>query len=180
MSLTVTAPAYSRSMIFNRKTIQARIAGAFPHWRLTGLHQVRRQGEVKWRELSNSDTNPDILSRFIDQGYEQICLRLDHEHGGEAYPDYYAWELGEEFSWKVSDYCEVFVNQGWRPASILAVLGEEALLEYEMPAGTTALWIIGRTDKHAAHRRNVSYRTCPIKWLKAIEDSGVPWTGKGQ
>jgi hypothetical protein len=33
----------------------------------------------------------------------------------------------------------VHANQGWREATTLAQLGEEVLVEYEMPAGTTAL-----------------------------------------
>jgi hypothetical protein len=65
----------------------------------------------------------------------------------------------------------VFVNQGVRPASIIAVLGDEALLEYEMPRGSTAMWVIPK-NRHDA--------PCPKKWLKAIEDTGLPWTGRGQ
>jgi hypothetical protein len=126
-------------------------------------------------------TNPDKLTDLLDQGFEQINLRLDHENGvGEAYPDYWAWELGQQFEWKVGDYLEVFVNQGVRPASIIAVLGDEALLEYEMPRGSTAMWVILKNRHDAPCVRNVSYRACPKKWLKAIEDSGLPWTGNGQ
>jgi hypothetical protein len=72
------------------------------------------------------------------------------------------------------------VNQGTRPASIIAVLDDEALLEYEMPRGTTALWIIPRNRMDAPRLRNVSYKACPKKWLRAIEESGIPWTGNGQ
>jgi hypothetical protein len=180
MSLTVAAPAYVNQYVFGRKTIEKAIAGAFPNWQLVSIYECRRQGEVHWRQLVQGENHPDKLRDLVLDGYEQFQLFLTHAHGGEAYPDYWAWELGQEFAWKVGDYLEVDVNQGMRPASIIATLGDEALLEYEMPKGTTALWVIHRLYHDIRHIRNVSYRACPKKWLDAIEESGIPWTGNGQ
>lgn len=67
----------------------------------------------------------------------------------------------------------VDVNQGTRSAVVLAVLGPQTLIEYDMPAGTSALRILedGKPD------RSVSYRGLPIKWLRAVVEAGSTWTG---
>ena len=40
---------------------------------------------------------------------------------------------------QANDSLEVYINQGRRPAFVLAVLDDMALIEYEMPRGTTTL-----------------------------------------
>lgn len=79
---------------------------------------------------------------------------------------------------KVGDTSEIEVNQGLREAWVLAVIGDEALIEYEMPRGTTALWIV---DAYFwGYKRNVSYSNLPTRWLKAMIDEGVEWTHRPQ
>ena len=58
-----------------------------------------------------------IMIRNIDAGWGQ--------------PDIPEFNGGEKL--------RINVNQGWRDATILAVLGDEALAEYVMPAGTITL-----------------------------------------
>lgn len=90
-------------------------------------------------------------------------------------------------------HLQVYANQGWREARVLAALGDERLVEYEMPKGTTALRIyklevdrstltgtylpFARADSHYT---NVSYNRLPNKWLKAIVDAGQSWLGQPQ
>lgn len=72
---------------------------------------------------------------------------------------------------------ETFVNQGHRDAVVLAVIGDQALLEYTMPKGTTALRIV---TAGADEYRQVSYRDVPLKWLLAIDAAGQDWEGRPQ
>jgi hypothetical protein len=80
----------------------------------------------------------------------------------------------------------VEANQGTREALVLAVLGDEALLEYEMPKGTTALRLVaaipGQALKGAGGRPylKVSYAAVPGRWLQAIASQGQRWIGKPQ
>ena len=75
-------------------------------------------------------------------------------------------------------YLDVEVNQGDRHGVVLAVLGDEALIEYFMPRSqTTALWIV-RRDPPYGRVRNQSYYSVPIKWLRAlVEEDGIGWAG---
>lgn len=76
-------------------------------------------------------------------------------------------------------YFQLFVNHGWREAVCLAIVGQEALIEYTMPKGTTSLRIV-KTENPEYLVRNVSYRQVPIKFLRAVVDTGVEWDGQGQ
>jgi hypothetical protein len=67
---------------------------------------------------------------------------------------------------KVGSSTTVHANQGDRDATVLAVLGDEVLLEYEMPAGKTFLRIENFvTGVH----RSVSQLGLPKKWRKELE-----------
>jgi len=80
----------------------------------------------------------------------------------------------------------VFANQAVREGCVLAVIGDEALIEYEMPGRhgpvTSALRIqrfIG--DQPVGDYRSVSYHNVPKKWLAAIRAAGMTdWLGMGQ
>jgi len=72
----------------------------------------------------------------------------------------------------------IWVNQGYRDATTLAVIGDEALIEYVMPRGTTALRIVDAYIWDGS--KTVSYKNVPRKWLKEIEEAGIPWEGNSQ
>ena len=76
------------------------------------------------------------------------------------------------------DTLDIWVNQGMREANVLARIGNKILVEYEMPAGSTALLFLidGEPDK----RVNVTYRGLALKWLQAIRDQGQDWIGNPQ
>lgn len=74
---------------------------------------------------------------------------------------------------------QVWVNQGMRDAIVLGVIEDEMIVEYEMPAGTTAMLVMPR-DFSRNWGRSVSYSRCPKKWLKAIFHGTGWWTGRSQ
>ena len=85
----------------------------------------------------------------------------------------------------VGDTPYIWVNQGWRLSTVLATIGDEALLEYEMPNGSTALRIVPRSVEHPINLRpqeyrNVSYRKLSRKWLKVMVDCQMDWIGMPQ
>lgn len=83
---------------------------------------------------------------------------------------------------------QIWVNQGWRQATVLAILDDEALIEYEMPNGSTSLRIVPlKSDLNGAiematHRawRNVSYWRVPLKWLRRMVETNDMWIGSPQ
>jgi hypothetical protein len=80
-------------------------------------------------------------------------------------------------------HVKVTVNQGQRPAKILARLGDNVLLEYTMPAGTTGLLVMDAAPDGSLKPSKAdapSYRTCPKKWLQAIQAAGQEWDGTAQ
>jgi hypothetical protein len=119
------------------------------------------------------------VQNYANLGYECFSFLLTHQNGGEARPDYWAWELGDQFTWKPGDRLELDVNQGWREAWVLAVVDDEALVEYRMPAGTTAMQII-QNNRRSHYGRSVSYRSCPLFWQRAIRSTGGEWVGESQ
>jgi hypothetical protein len=165
-----------RHYVVTRHSVAATIKRAFPGWTIHSLHQVGIQG-YRWVDVS---ARIDDVEKYRKQGYDCFSFKLTHANGGEAYPDYFYWEIGEPFEWRPNDRLEVDVNQGVREAYVLAVLGDEALIEYEMPKGTTALWVVSRYNPDPGCRRVISYRSCPKKWLDAITDAGTVWECRPQ
>jgi hypothetical protein len=79
---------------------------------------------------------------------------------------------------QLGDIWDVYANQGLREGWVLAVIGNDVLVEYTMPKGTTALRIVKTSG--LAGFQNVSYRNVPRKWLEAIVAAGSVWEGKAQ
>lgn len=82
----------------------------------------------------------------------------------------------------------VFVNQSSRVARVLARLlpeGNAALVEYEMPAGTTGLAVARQVQKApgewSAKVFTVGYGALRAEWRAALNaPDAVPWRGRGQ
>ena len=102
-----------------------------------------------------------------------------------------AMDTGHE----AGDSSDVWANQAEREGCILATIGDEAILEYEMPGTTTqwqsrgrtmgrvtsALRIITTIGDETITFRACSYNAVPQKWLAAIRASGMDdWLGMGQ
>jgi len=77
------------------------------------------------------------------------------------------------------DTFDLWINQGNRPAVVLAAIGTKRLIEYEMPNKTTALRLVDIGDSDSRYR-TMSYRSVPIKWLDAIVAAGTVWSGYPQ
>lgn len=89
---------------------------------------------------------------------------------------------------------QIWVNGDLRAAIVLAVRKGWALIEYEMPNGTTALRLLRLTDKivemfiferkfiKLARReyRNLSYYDVTRPWLRSIIKNGLTWKGVPQ
>lgn len=178
MPITLSRPS-PVLMPMRPEDILAKIAVDHPGgWKFERIMQVQcRLGA--WHEvhvLKELRHLPDIHN----QGFEKVNLLLTHANGGEARPDYYLEELCEVFRWQPFDQLTVNVNQGQREAVVLAVVGDEALIEYEMPKGSTALWVIHAGVPAVSYLRNISYKSCPKKWLVAMQEVGAEWIGRGQ
>ena len=76
----------------------------------------------------------------------------------------------------------VHANQGMRRATILAIRDNSLLVEYTMPAGTTALRLIDLTAPANAvgWGRRIPYRDLSVPWLQAVVEAGQEWTGTPQ
>ena len=83
---------------------------------------------------------------------------------------------------------QIWVNQGWRHAMVLAILEDEALIEYEMPNGSTSLRIVplmsdleGAIEMATGNTwRSISYWRVPLKWLCEMVRTGETWIGSPQ
>src|SRR5262245_28661647 len=121
-----------------RKVIQ-RVYPEASNIRITQTFKSR----VGWRDAAEEGGYPlKFLPNLFDSKVEAVQLRLQDRNGVVRHPDYRMEEFVEEFKWQVGDQLTVRANQNYREAYVLAVIGDEALIEYEMPGGTTALWVI--------------------------------------
>lgn len=68
---------------------------------------------------------------------------------------------------KAGDTITIHANQAGRDGTIVARLGDEIMVEYTMPAGTSALRQI---NLNTGREKSVSYRSLTTKWGNAIED----------
>lgn len=79
------------------------------------------------------------------RGYTNLGLRLFDAAGFEiGCPDYQMEEFETEVDYRmeVGRSVKADINQGDRIGSVLAVVNDEALVEFEMPGGSTFLWIV--------------------------------------
>ena len=83
--------------------------------------------------------------------------------------------------YKRGQFLHHWCNQAYRDAEVLVVDAEKrlALCEFEMPNGTTALFVI---DSYTGEGRRCrfSYRRLPKRWAKLMEEQKVRWIGQSQ
>lgn len=91
-----------------------------------------------------------------------------------------------------NDGIDVWANQAEREGYVLATIGDQVLLEYEMPGSTakygrfpakpwTALRVIQTIGDHpVGGYRSVSYNSIPKKWLAAIKEAGTSPSNKSR
>jgi hypothetical protein len=128
----------------------------------------------KWK---NSWTITDVtVENFLAKhGEKEAAIQLSKER-------FAAWK-----GWQPGDVFTKVINQGPRECEVLAKLGNEVMVEYEMPAGGTSLFImpaktsdIDKLRHHSGGYKNVSYSSIPTKWLEALVKEDVNWIGNPQ
>ena len=77
-----------------RASVVETVKRAFPDWTIHALHEVGVQG-YRWKEVSSKIED---VEKYHREGYDCFSFKLTHAYGGEAYPDYFYWELGVEFA----------------------------------------------------------------------------------
>lgn len=75
---------------------------------------------------------------------------------------------------KAGGHVSLFRNQGDRDGWVLAVRGDVALVEYEMPSGVTYLNLVPADDSDAWYRP-MAHRAVTLKWREAIIAQGGSW-----
>ena len=84
---------------------------------------------------------------------------------------------------RVGDKLHVLANNGSRPCAVLARDAVRALIEYELPNGTTRLCWVPTSTIHQkvltriAGARPLRYTSVPMEWLRRIRDGKVRWKG---
>lgn len=74
----------------------------------------------------------------------------------------------KQTGYEAGDHLDLYRNQNFREAVILAILSDRALVEYEMPNGTSALNFVNLNGKWDHDYRPISYFALPKKWAKAM------------
>lgn len=133
-----------------------------------GVARVEEMRRTHWRSVK-------ILGHSTATNRIEAMMKVVEEKSAAAAREKAAREAKKV---KVGERSNVEINQGLRLAVILAVIGDEALLEYTMPRGSTSLWIV---DAYTwGHIKNVRYKTIPLKWLQAMIEEGQDWTNLSQ
>ena len=147
------------------------ICREFPDAGNVRIMQARKSGH--WLKLDEPHGYPlRELGNLYTAKYEAVGLRLLDRNRRLSFPDYELDEFVKEFHWEPGDWLDVDVNQGMREAMVIAVDGDEALIEYEMPAGTSALWVIDRHNPVGWKLRGMSYCNITQRWKRAIVEGG--------
>lgn len=89
---------------------------------------------------------------------------------------------GSLHQFEAGDDITVESNQANRDAYVLAVLGEQVLVEYEMPAGTSALVLFAAMGDMLTRIKTIPHLGLSQSWIDAIHDQGHDhlWIGMGQ
>lgn len=87
--------------------------------------------------------------------------------------------MNTEKDYEAGDIVHLWVNQGMREGVVLGVCHDMMIVEYEMPAGSTALNVLPK-DGRQNWGRAISYKSCPKYWLEAIKRGVGGWAGYGQ
>lgn len=93
---------------------------------------------------------------------------------------------GRPHKFHTGDFVWWYSNQADREATVLAILGDEILIEYELPGTTSgretsSLVLCRGCGDTLSYIRNYTHRKLPKRWIKAMNDQGTrDWIGLGQ
>lgn len=93
---------------------------------------------------------------------------------------------GRSHNYRAGATCQWYANQARRDAVVLAVLGDEVLIEYLMPGSTngretSALVLCHASCTGLTQIRTYAHRKLPKRWVRAMHEQGTnDWEGLGQ
>ena len=129
---------------------------------------VRREEEARKREAENERLRP-IIRKQMREEREQAALlhsQIEARIAGRS-------PKNSNSRLEAGDYLETYANQDYRPAFVLAVDGDKALIEYFMPMGMRCMWIvekIGSVGFDFDNGKSVSEKRMTKKWKKLIDE----------
>lgn len=92
-----------------------------------------------------------------------------------------AYLSDDSMPYEANDGITVHCNQAERDGVVLATIGNEMMIEYEMPAGSSALLRYVIRNGEWCGMKNYSYNAVPKRWLDAIRKADMTeWIGMGQ
>lgn len=171
------------------------------------IDEVRVNKRTGEPQFPGEAVGKNVLIEFYRPGFQH---GEEEQHRGPISGlyicDLIAWIFerlnGSLDTWYTPGDCiDVWANQAEREGYVLATIGSEIILEYEMP-GTTSQWGYNRRTGQYRHPaepssalriqdtigleqvgayKAVSYNRVPRKWLDAIRAAGsTEWIGMGQ
>lgn len=93
---------------------------------------------------------------------------------------------GRSHGYRAGAACQWWANQARREATVMAVLGDEVLIEYLMPGTTngretSALVLCNASASGLTPVRTYPHRKLPMRWVRAMQSQGTSdWYGLGQ
>ncbi len=156
------------SITLTTDTAIERIRKIYPECGNITITETFKPGRGWMQVLEEGGYGIKQIAWLRETGVTAVQLRLIDRHNAVRFPDFQMFEFEVESNFEVSMTLSVHVNQGEREALVVAVLEKEALIEYEMPAGTSSLLLIKRNAYPKVEIiRNISYNL-PRKWIAAI------------
>lgn len=88
--------------------------------------------------------------------------------------------VSQDWSHLIEGGVTTFRNQADREGVILAIIGDECLVEYEMEQSQTTSMYIADCENPELFKKNCSYTSIPRRWRAAILAAGLEWIGHPQ
>lgn len=159
---------------------------AFRPFTLTERDCCGARGELRAKHWPMDRIGQNWLVEF----YPRLVRGPESEYRGpdERAALQFAFEAlnGRSHNYRAGATCQWYANQARRDAVVLAVLGDEVLIEYLMPGSTngretSALVLCHATASGLTHVRNYTHRKLPKRWVRAMHEQGTnDWEGLGQ
>lgn len=132
-----------------------------------------------------TDGSDETLIRHAMAKYADYAKDVAHDAMSPSFARLW-WPIKSELADKqptvrcdAGDDVTVNINQADRDGVVLALLGDECIVEYVMPAGSSSLYIALATEP-AVKLKSVAYHKLTKAWRKAIAAEGLDWEGTPQ
>ena len=159
---------------------------AFRPFTLHHEHLEGERGELRKKLWPSDRPGLNWLVEFYPNGQREGMLEYRGNREADALAFAYEHLNGRRHRFRTGQYVTWFANQARRDADVLAVVGDEVLIEYAMPGTTNGretsalVLCLGCADR-LHHVRNYTHRKLPKRWVQAMHDQGTTdWIGEGQ